>query len=247
MSAVSRVVIKNALGLGLFAMVTAGLVALTQQLTADDIAVQKRRAQASALLEVIPRAYHDNELAESAFTIAPNPALGFQKSGTGYRALRDGAVSAVILPVVAPDGYAGAIRLILGIDRSGRLLGVRVLDHHETPGLGDQIETRKSDWILGFTGHSLGNPEPDGWQVRKHGGEFDQFTGATITPSAVVRAVRRALAYFHAHQEVLFDKSVSAVGDGGGAPRKNSTERKIEHGSRHAAPDPTRQPYQDSM
>ena len=111
---------------------------------------------------------------------------------------------AVVLALIAPDGYGGPIKLLVGINADGSLAGVRVVNHHETPGLGDAIDTRRSNWILGFTGRSLGDPSPAQWAVRKDGGVFDQFTGATITPRAVVKAVKRALVYFEAHRDTLF-------------------------------------------
>ena len=100
-------------------------------------------------------------------------------------------------------GYGGDIRLLLGVDADGRLLGVRVLSHAETPGLGDKIETAKSGWALGFDGLSLGNPPVDRWKVKKDGGRFDQFSGATITPRAVVAAVRRGLEFFARQKAVI--------------------------------------------
>lgn len=218
MSALIKSIARNALGLGLFAMATAGLIAVTQQLTADDIRAQRQQAQAGALLEVIPEGYHDNELLHDLFMVEAADALGLTSSATGYRARQGDEVAAVILPVVAPDGYAGPIRLIVGVDRDGMLLGVRVLEHKETPGLGDQIEARKSDWILGFEGRSLGNPPGEAWRVKKRGGHFDQFTGATITPNAVVTAVKDALQYFETHRrQLLSDQAIISASSETGA------------------------------
>jgi len=109
----------------------------------------------------------------------------------------------VILQAIAPDGYSGAIHLLVGIHADGRVAGVRVIGHRETPGLGDKIELAKSPWIRSFEGKSLTNPAADGWAVKKDRGEFDQFAGATITPRAVVGAVHRALQYFDAHKAEL--------------------------------------------
>lgn len=198
-----RSIARNALGLGLFAIVTAGLIAIVQDLTADDILAQQQRAQAGALLEIIPEHRHDNDLLSDRFTVEATASLGLKKNGTGYRARQDGQVMGVILPVVALDGYSGAIRLIVGIDRNGSLLGVRVLEHKETPGLGDQIEARKSDWLQQFPGKSLANPGPEEWQVEKRGGQFDQFTGATVTPNAIVTSVASALGYFKTQRSRL--------------------------------------------
>jgi electron transport complex protein RnfG len=111
---------------------------------------------------------------------------------------------AAIIPVTAPDGYSGDIELIVGVNADGSIAGVRVLSHKETPGLGDKVDLRKSDWILGFNGRSLNNPELAGWAVRKDKGVFDQFTGATITPRAVVAATLRALQFADAHSKTLF-------------------------------------------
>src|SRR5690606_27069458 len=109
------------------------------------------------------------------------------------------------LTVTAPNGYGGAIRLLVGIREDGTVAGVRVIDHRETPGLGDGIEIEKSDWMTDFEGRSLGDPPVQRWRVKKDGGEFDQFTGATITPRAVVTAVRNALIYFRTHRQALFE------------------------------------------
>ena len=98
---------------------------------------------------------------------------------------------------------AGRIELLVGIDRNGVLAGVRAITHKETPGLGDKINTNVSDWIFGFAGKSLNNPDASGWKVKKDGGEFDQFTGASVTPRAVVAAVYRALQYFQENRHLL--------------------------------------------
>ena len=123
---------------------------------------------------------------------------------TVYRARRDGAPVALVLTAVAPDGSSGPIELLVGVNADGTVAGVRVLAHRETPGLGDPIEASRSDWVLAFAGRSLGDPPPAGWTVRRDGGAFDQFTGATITPRAVVHAVRRVLEYVGANQEALY-------------------------------------------
>jgi electron transport complex protein RnfG len=117
---------------------------------------------------------------------------------------------AVLLNAVARDGYAGPIRLLVAVDPAGRLLGVRVLEHRETPGLGDLVDARHSDWIRGFDGRALGDPPPARWTVRKDGGDFDQFTGATVTPRAVVRGVRRVLEYIELHRQELFAAAPAA-------------------------------------
>ncbi len=108
------------------------------------------------------------------------------------------------MSAVAPDGYSGNIRLLVGVQADDTLSGVRVVAHRETPGLGDAIDEQRSDWVYGFDGKSLGNPPLAKWAVRKDGGHFDQLTGATITPRAIVRAVRRTLLYYRANREALY-------------------------------------------
>ncbi len=207
MNALTQAIVRNAMGLGIFALVTAGLIAATQVLTEDRIERQVREAEAGALREIVPDDVHDNDLLDAPFPLPANEDLGRDEPYDGYRARQDGEVSAVVLPVTAPDGYSGDIDLIVAIDRDGKLLGVRVTSHQETPGLGDRIELRKDDWILDFAGRSLENPEPEHWQVVPDGGEFDAFSGATITPRAVVRAVYRSLVFFEEHREALLDEA----------------------------------------
>lgn len=199
---IPRSMLKNAAILGLFAVATVGLVALTQQGTATRIQAAERAAQVRALAEILPADSHDNPLLEHAFTVS-DPLLGSSQPLPAYRALQGEQPSAVILQAIAPDGYSGSIRLLIGIHADGRLAGVRVLNHRETPGLGDKIELAKSAWIRAFDGKSLGDPDAAGWAVKKDQGQFDQFAGATITPRAVVKAVHHALQYFDAHRAAL--------------------------------------------
>jgi Na+-translocating ferredoxin:NAD+ oxidoreductase subunit G len=199
---ISRSMLKNALVLGLFAIATVGSVALLQQATASRIADAEREAQVRALGEILPAGSYDNHLLDNRIEVNARE-LGQRSPQSAYLALMDGAPSALILPVTAPDGYSGAIHLLVGIFADGRLAGVRVLGHKETPGLGDKIELAKSQWIRSFDGKSLSNPGAEGWAVKKDRGEFDQFAGATITPRAVVKAVHGALQYFDAHRAQL--------------------------------------------
>jgi len=208
---ISRSMLKNSLVLGLFAIVTVGLVAVLQQATAGRIANAEREAQVRALSEILPQGSYDNHLLDNSIQLH-DPLLGSKSPQTAYIALKDGKPSAVILRATAPDGYSGAIHLLIGIQADGRLAGVRVLGHKETPGLGDKIELAKSVWIRSFEGKSLSNPGEDGWAVKKDRGEFDQFAGATITPRAVVKAVHKALQYFDANQKQLFAAQVKSNG-----------------------------------
>lgn len=199
---ISRSMLKNALVLGLFAIGTVGSVALLQQGTATRIAAAEREAQVRALAEILPAGSYDNHLLDNRIELNA-PELGHRSPQSAYLALKGEQPSALILPVTAPDGYSGAIHLLVGIFADGRLAGVRVLGHRETPGLGDKIELAKSDWIRSFEGKSLSDPNEDGWAVKKDRGDFDQFAGATITPRAVVKAVHGALRYFDKHRAQL--------------------------------------------
>lgn len=193
-----RSISKNSLLLGAFALVTAAILAVTQQSTAERIAQAERDAAQKALLEIVPLERHNNDLLTDTVPIAAEywPLLGLKNGGDIHIARYHGQAIAAIIPAVAADGYSGDIKIIAGINADGTIAGIRILNHNETPGLGDKIDLKKSDWVLGFDTKSLHNPVADLWAVKKDGGEFDQFTGATITPRAVVGQVKRILEYF---------------------------------------------------
>jgi electron transport complex protein RnfG len=194
---------RNSALLGLFALGVTLALAGTQLLTRDEIAAQRRAAEARAYSEILPPARYDNALLDDFRLVDDRELLGLQQPRKILVARLGGEAQAVIVPATAPDGYGGAIELIVGINADGTLAGVRVVAHKETPGLGDKIDARKSRWIDAFAGRSLGDPAPAQWAVKKDGGAFDQFTGATITPRAVTAAVKRTLQYFEANREAL--------------------------------------------
>jgi electron transport complex protein RnfG len=200
---VQQSMLRAGIGLGLFAILTAGAIALTQTATEERIATQVKASQLRSLAQIVPTELHDNDLIADSFTLAANPALGLSADAEAFIARKNGAVTALILPIVAPEGYTGPIRLVMGITPEGKIQGVRVIEHKETPGLGDKIEVRKGPWILGFDGKSLQDPDETGWKVKKDGGQFDQMTGATITPRAIVKSIHAALTFFERHREQL--------------------------------------------
>ncbi|EJT1340590.1 electron transport complex subunit RsxG [Vibrio vulnificus] len=202
---------KNGLTLAIFACATTGLVAITQYLTKDQITLQEQKQLSSVLNQVIPQSAHDNLLFESC-TLVSDSALGSDKAMPAYIATRNGQATAIAIESVAPDGYNGAIKIITGIDASGTVLGTRVLSHQETPGLGDKIDLRVTDWITSFTGKQLSDDNYNSWKVRKDGGEFDQFTGATITPRAVVKAVRNTVEFVNTHREQILNQPLNCGG-----------------------------------
>lgn len=181
-----------------------GLVALVHEATRDAVAAAAHERELAKFAEVLRGHAFDNDPLADAIEVSDPELLGTRAPVRACRARLGGQPVAVVLEPVAPNGYAGAIRLLVAIAPDGTLLGVRVLQHRETPGLGDAIEPRKSDWIERFAGRSLRDPAPRRWRVRKDGGDFDQFTGATITPRAVVGAVANTLVYFERHRDELF-------------------------------------------
>ncbi len=204
---------KNSLLLGTFALVTAGILAGTQQGTKDLIAAAERKAAQKALLEIVPLERHTNDILMDTVSIPAEywEGLGLKTGGEVNIARDQGQPVAAIVPAIAPDGYSGDIRMIVGVNADGSIAGVRVLSHNETPGLGDKVDIKKSDWLLGFNGKSLAAPSPEQWKVRKDGGDFDQFTGATITPRAVVKQVKQTLEFFQQARSLLFpDKAETA-------------------------------------
>ena len=204
MNAIARSMGVAALILTGFAVVGTGLVAVTYTGTKDIIAEAQRQVLEANLNQLVPADRYDNRVTEDTIEVTALEWLGTDQPVTVYRARKDGQPVALFATPYAPDGYSGPIQLLIGVYADGTLAGARVLAHKETPGLGDAIEERRSPWILAFTGKSLGNPEPARWKVKKDGGAFDQFTGATITPRAVIKATRKFLEYVQTHQAQLF-------------------------------------------
>lgn len=205
----SKHVLRSAVLLGLFALVGTGLVALVFNTTEEPIADAERAYMLRSLNSVINRNLYDNDIFTDYIEVISVDLLGTDNPVPVFRARKNNQPVALAITPVARQGYVGPIRLLVGIDINGTVTGVRVLSHRETPGLGDAIEEKRSDWIYGFDGRSLNNPESKNWRVRRDGGVFDQFTGATVTPRAVVRAVHDALKYFEKNKERLFtQKSV---------------------------------------
>lgn len=211
-NSIRRTVRNMALGGGLlaaFAIAGVAVVSLTWKQTAPQIAENERNLLEAMLNEVLPPKAYDNDLVTSAITVRDAEYLGTREPVTVYRAYRNGKPVAALFTSVAPDGYSGPIYLLVGVYADGRVAGVRVLGHRETPGLGDDIEIERSDWITSFNGRALGDPPPARWEVKRYGGVYDQFTGATITPRAVVRAVKNTLIYFRKHHAEIFQRNAS--------------------------------------
>lgn len=200
-----RSISKNSLILGAFAAATAALIALTFERTESRISAAEKKAAQKALFEIVPRERHDNDMLANTITLSASQAaaLGVPSTAEIHVAKKNGEPVALIVPAVAPDGYSGDIKMIVGVNADGSVAGVRVLSHKETPGLGDKVDLNKSSWVLNFDGKSLQNPQPSNWRVKKDGGEFDQFTGATITPRAVVNQVHTVLQFVEQNRDTL--------------------------------------------
>ena len=199
----SRNILVSALILGVFGFIGATLVAVTEFGTHERILENERQALLRQLYEIVPKEQVDNDILAHPLTVNARDALG-QESSTIYVGEKGKQLSAMVFEATVPDGYSGPIRLLVGVDSNGVLLGTRVVAHKETPGLGDKVEKEKSDWILGFKGKSLTDPKLDRWKVKKDGGDFDQFTGATVTPRAVVNGVKAVLLYFDQQKDALY-------------------------------------------
>lgn len=173
--------------------------------TRERIAANQQSGVTAGLQALMPPSSYDNDLLTDTIEVTAPDFLGTSRPVTVYRARRDGRPVAAIVRPIAPDGYRGPIELLVAISYDGTLIGVQVLRHNETPGLGDAFEQREAHWLDAFRGLSLENPPQQRWTVRRDGGEFDAFTGATITPRAIVKAVRRSLEFYRANRERLFE------------------------------------------
>ena len=198
---------KSAMGIGLFAVLSAAVIAITQVTTVDRIDANVREAESKALYEIFP-ATIDAQLYDHRIDLDAGQ-LNVDTGTVGYQAIQDNQVVGVILPVTSPQGYSGDIDLIVGIKADSSVAGVRVISHKETPGLGDKIDRAKSDWVESFKGARREGQDDSSWAVKKDGGQFDQFTGATITPRAVVKATGVALDYFESHKDLLLSPTNS--------------------------------------
>lgn len=190
--------------LWLFSVIGTLLVALTQQGTIELIQANEKQALLQNLYALLPEEKLDNDIAQDTIELPASTLLGTDTPSLAYRARKQGQPVAVIFNSIAQGGYSGDIKLLVGVYRDGSLAGVRVVKHQETPGLGDAIEVRKSPWIHGFDNKSLDDPEQEQWKVKRDGGYFDQLTGATITPRAIVAAVKNTLLYYQEHSEEVY-------------------------------------------
>ncbi len=202
---IKKAVMKNGLILGLFAFVSTGLIAITHLLTKDKISLEIELALIRQLSQIVHQDQYSNEVYKDCIVINNLNFLGTNKDQKLYRMRNAEGNYAILMTSVAPDGYSGKINLTVAISQQGKLLGVNILSHKETPGLGDKIERSKSHWLNQFEGLSLNNPKKKQWKVKKDGGQFDALTGATITPRAVINAIYKNLEFYAENSPQLFN------------------------------------------
>lgn len=193
-----------------FTVVLTGILAFTYSITHHEIQHNEDNAQRKLVAETLTLHSFNNDLLSNQIMLPHDPLLGTDGPSIAWQARQNGTPVAVVLEAIAPDGYSGKISLLIGVTIDGKLSGVRVVSHKETPGLGDYIELAKSEWIHLFDGKSLGSPDDNGWKVKKDGGQFDYMAGATITPRAVIKAVHHALKYTALHRDQLFAATAGA-------------------------------------
>ena len=197
-------VIKSGLTLATIGAICAALVSTTYVLTRDRIAANEQAWLEQSLTPALAGLFFEGGVSESMLIIPAPHDLPGDDDVIVYRVYAEEQPVAALFAVTARDGYAGPIRVLIGVQYDGAVTGVRILEHRETPGLGDRIVSGRSDWVFQFDGHSLGDPDAEGWSIKRDGGQFDQISGASITPRAVITALRETLIYFDAHREDLF-------------------------------------------
>ena len=195
--------------LAVFAALGLLVLSAVAHFTAARIARNERAWFEAQINTLVPRELFDNDLLLDRTFVTEPDALGTRNPVAVYRARLNGQPTAAVITSIAPDGYGGPIELLVAINTAGEVLGVHVLAHHETPGMGNDFELPGATWLASFRGRSLGNPATRGWNVRKDGGEFEQFTSATISPRAIIQAVQRTLDYYQSHHNELFDAPVT--------------------------------------
>ncbi len=209
----ARASFLTAMNLLAFALIGTAILAITYNQTHDRIAQSEEAEKLKLISQIVPQTLFDNDIIRDTLEIKPDALLGNDDITVAYRARLQKQPSVLVLEAVAPDGYSGKIGLLVAIRDNGELAGVRVVSHHETPGLGDYIEITRSNWITGFDGKSLEKYNDSDWKVKKDGGQFDYMAGATITPRAVVKAVHKTMQYYAAHRAELFAQPVQPTAE----------------------------------
>jgi Na+-translocating ferredoxin:NAD+ oxidoreductase subunit G len=201
---------KQLLALAVFVTLCLSVLSIVAHVSASRIKHNEQAWFAAQLNALVPAALHDNDLLNDKTWVFAPQSLGTRKSVVVYRARLHDKPTALVINSVAPDGYGGPIQLLVAVNYAGEVLGVHVVAHHETPGMGDEFAQQGSTWLDAFRGHTVSDPALRGWNVRKDGGQFEQFTSATISPRAIIQAVHRTLDYYQQHRQQLFDQPSSS-------------------------------------
>lgn len=197
-------VVKSGVTLASIAAICTALVAFTFRLTESRIEANEQALLERSLQPALSGLFYDSGVTESKIVVPPPHALPGSEAAIIYRVYAQQEPVAALFVVSARDGYAGPIRILVGVDTEGLVTGVHVLEHRETPGLGDRVESTKSDWVRQFDGRSLLDPTSSEWALKTDGGQFDQLTGASVTPRAIIKAIKNTLLYYDAHRDELF-------------------------------------------
>lgn len=216
--------LKSGVTLAAIAAICTGLVALTYLATEERIVANEKAFLEQSLTPALAGLSFEGNLADSRLVLEPPHELPGREPAIIYRAYAGGQPAAALFAVTAPAGYSGPIRILVGVASDGSVTGVRILEHRETPGLGDRIVASKSDWVFQFEGRSLGDPPAEDWALETDGGAFDQLTGASVTPRAVIRAMRTTLLYFERHRDDIFARETGADGDAANADEPNDSD-----------------------
>lgn len=199
-------VIKTGVTLATIAAICTALVAATYQMTAERIAANEKELLEQSLQPALGGISFDGNVSESRIVLQPPHELPGNEPAIIYRVFAEEQPVAALIAVTARDGFSGPIRILVGVEFDGRVSGVRILQHRETPGLGDKIESARSDWVFQFDKSSIGDPVTTQWAIKGDGGDFDQLTGASVTPRAIIKAIRDTLLYFDAHRDEIFEQ-----------------------------------------
>ncbi|NIL93352.1 MAG: electron transport complex subunit RsxG [Woeseiaceae bacterium] len=197
-------IVRTGLTLAAIAAICTSLVAATYQATHERIAANEKALLEQSLEPALSGLFYDSGVSESRLVLRPPHALPGNDPALIYRVFAGSEPVAALFAVTARDGFSGPIRVLVGVEFDGSVTGIRILQHRETPGLGDRIESTRTDWVFQFEGRSIGDPALTGWAIRGDGGEFDQLTGASVTPRAVIKAIRDTLLYFDANRDAIF-------------------------------------------
>jgi Na+-translocating ferredoxin:NAD+ oxidoreductase subunit G len=213
MKRLAKASLRTAVNLLFFSVIGTAILAYTYEITHVLIAKSEDAARLKLINQVAPSSLYDNDLLKNTISLAASSQLGTEQNSIAYRGFLKHRPAVVVLQAIAPDGYSGKISLMVGIDYTGSITGVRVIAHNETPGLGDYIDIAKNKWINLFSGLSNERYQEADWKVKKDGGQIDYMAGATVTPRAVVKAVHKALQYYATNRDRLFALNASSTDD----------------------------------